>query len=145
MPELEGYLLTENGYADINAYIDKYNQIFRTGTPWVLFSNGTCVVPTDRTNPDKIIDNAINILRPYKNFASGNPRADFVVFQLSIPGFLIKLRDPIYVYVAPLNNPGPKDVLAGIIGRAVLTLDAQSLEPAAIAGKHILDAEKERG
>lgn len=142
---MEGYILTDDGHADIDGYIKIYDKVFRPGTPWVLFSNGTVVVPADRQDPMKIIDNAIGTLEKYANLKPGTPEADFAIFGLdhhkNLKGFLIKFRDPIYIYVAPFEKSGPANFLAGIIARTIFTMDAGSLEPVAVGGKHILDVE----
>lgn len=143
MPADEGYFLDEEGNVNVNSYIDVYNKIFRKGTPWILFSNGTIVVPADRSDKNKFIDISIALLKKYTNWKPGNPQADFVIFELNheaLKGYLIKFRDPIFIYVAPLKNPGPQNVLAGIVARAIMTMDASSLKPVAISGKLILDA-----
>jgi hypothetical protein len=97
---------------------------------WVLFGNGTCVIPVP---PEAdLAAQATELMKEWGQVQVGTPSADFSVIDLAhAPGWVVTChhRD-ILTHVSPDEMPSasPSDVVIGLLGRSKRGRDAQELE-----------------
>jgi hypothetical protein len=100
-----------------------------TRYPWVLFSNGTCVVLTE-PEPDPVA-HAKRILVEWGPVEEGTSSTDFSVITLEEqPGWAVTSHhDDLLTFVGVSEFPDlPTDVAVGLQGRRKRVLDAASLQ-----------------
>jgi hypothetical protein len=98
-----------------------------SGTSWVLFDHGTCVVLKE---PDgELAAQAVAILAEYGPVHVGSPAADFSVHALKDgTGWLVTGHHAdVVTHVASDEPPGPSDLAVGIHGRTKRHRDGTEL------------------
>lgn len=98
------------------------------GKSWVLFANGTCVIPME---PEAdLAAQAVGIMREWGPVHAGSPAGDFSVVDLDgHPGWVVTCHHPdVLTYVGPEEvGEDPAEVAVGLLGRSKRDQDAEEL------------------
>lgn len=103
---------------------------------WVLFKNGTCVMPLDAQVD--VRTQAMKILKEHGSVVAGTPSGDFEVTKIpEVGGWIVTGVFPgIMIYVSDEEAGREKsDFQIGMIGRTKREQDATSLEVVHIENK----------
>jgi hypothetical protein len=97
---------------------------------WVLFKNGTCVVLIEPETD--LVAQATALMKEWGPVGVGCSSGDFGTIDLvNAPGWVVTSHhNDILTYVGPdeVEQPGPNNVVVGLIGRGKRDQDAQELE-----------------
>ncbi|MFM2383589.1 MAG: hypothetical protein RIQ72_161 [Candidatus Parcubacteria bacterium] len=80
---------------------DTYRKILGSSNCWVLFKNGTCIQPREKT--EDISSKALELLAKYGPIQTGTPASDFNIMSLTgIEGWIVTCGHPDIVnYISP--------------------------------------------
>lgn len=97
---------------------------------WVLFKNGTCVILME---PEADLSaQALALMKEWGPVHAGSSAGDFGTVDLTnAPGWVVTSHhNDILTYVAPdeIGEPGPTDLVVGLLGREKRDQDARELE-----------------
>lgn len=111
--------------------IEIYRKIIgKSEKGWVLFNNGTCVMPMQPEIEDiKML--AIKILREHGRVIVGTPSGDFDVIKVSeVHGWIVTGDYPGIMIFVSEEEAGKKnsDIEVGLIGRTIRANDAKELK-----------------
>jgi hypothetical protein len=118
--------------------LDVYKSLVYKTSSWVLFENGTCVVPKEPAADLK--KQAVNIMHAWEGMRTGEI-GDFKVYHpRDLPGWVVGCEHPeVFAFVPKDEFTDPKsptDSMRGIAGMKRIIADAESL--------HIVHVEDKR-